>query len=299
MSPNCLTAKLTMKLTKSTRAFLNVFYFLGQSPYSVDLNLSPRNIIWTQIPGYSISFIYFAAATESFYGLLVNGKKDGFGTTDTVISQFNNICDIFRAYCLFRQCYYDRKLMFEIMQTFANLEATFANNLDFQLRYRRFCRGFLLKTVLFVSVYLSSVLTPLIQFMRTKRFNAVMLRVKLLQIMYIIGIVHIVFNVDLVRHFMKQLNAVLERDVGIARDINLNAKQRNANIHSRLKCYKMIYYRLWLTVQYMNRYFGWNILSIILRSFVHIVFTLYWQIGIFKKAHGILQIVRMYILSQD
>lgn len=282
-----------MSIVQNTRVFLNFFFFLGQSPFSVGLICFSSSTVWALVPGYSISIIYFVASAECLYSLLSSGSREGVGFADTIIAQFTIICDIFRACCLLRQCYHDRNLIFKIMKTFEDLDTTFANDLNFQLSYQEFRNSFVNKIFLFAGVYLLSLVSPIIQFWKSKRFNSIVLRVKLLQIMIIVSILHIVFNVDLVRYFMQQLNATIERDINTAHKIN--AKQQNMAAKNRLKCYKTIHYRLWLSVQRLNRYFGWNVLSIVLRSFVHIIFALHWLIGHFERAAGILRITRRYI----
>lgn len=286
-----------MRPIQSARVYLNIFYFLGQSPFFINVPRDQHSnslacSIKTTLPSYIFVFVYFSCAAECLYTFLSNENKNHFGFTDTFMMQFTVTCDLFRSYCLFRQCSHHRQLIYDVMNAIDDLRTIFTKDLHHLICYNRFLCRFSLKALLFLAIYVSSIISPVTQFLIWLRFDPGLVRIKSLQIMGLVGILYIVFNVDLVRYYTEQLNLTIQRDAQIVR--GMSASARNQTIRNRLKCYKIIHFRLSEITQRLSQYFGWNLILIFLKAFVHSVFTAYWQIGLFKKTMNFARLIRMY-----
>lgn len=261
-----------MRLIQCVRVYLNIFYVLGQSPYNLSLHRMQRSpsvgfFIRTALPSCIVSIVHFAATAECLYTLVSVEKVNLFRSTDKVISEFAVACDLFRVYCLIRQCCIHRQVKFDAMNAFCDLETIFSEGLHRPLCFIRFRWCFALKSLLIVAIYISSILFKL------PSLQPVLLRFKVLQVGTIVGILHVVFHTDLISYFMRQLHLVIERDAQTV--CGMNESARNRSIRHRLKGYKIVHFRLWQNTQRLNEYFGYHLLIMIFKSFVHTLFLIF------------------------
>lgn len=89
----------------------------------------------------------------------------------------------------------------------------------------------------------------------------------LLRSMFPIAILHVVLYSDLITMFIDEINI----------QIRFSTKCYNTTSKIEfLKNVKLLHMDLWALVGQLNRFFGWNLLVLIINSFVYITYQLYW-----------------------
>lgn len=287
-----------MKLVEQTKFFLNLFFALGQSPYPIIfgrcLNLKYiSNRFIAIIPAFIINGICITVAIKCCYTLNTIGKWTtlGKGSSDIILTNFNALAEILRALIVFGQCYCHKETLFDIMQMFRKIETIFANNLKHRISYTALCKQSRIRTILILGAYSQSTIIPFTQLIQYGKYDPIILQFKLLQSMTSIAYLHIVFYIDTLCYFLAQLDFVIQRDAKMV--VNKKSPLYYLHVRDSLKYYKIIYFRLWEINQELNYYFGWSLVILFLKTFVHLVFTIYWQVIQARKPDELLKLFRM------
>lgn len=284
---------LDMSLIQSVSVPLKVFYFLGQSPYVGNArqrhySRNHRHPILSTLPSYIFFGIYIGLAGQSLFSLLTKGKPNGFGMADTIITSLSVGSDCLKAMCVFSQCFCHQQLMLDMMNVYHDVEIIFSKQLQYHVSYDRFRRRFRIKASVLASIYFASIL-PQFYHQFFSNIDSIFLKTKLLNGMMVIAVVHSIFYFDLQNLYAEQLQVVMRRDT-------MELSREDVSTLMKLKCYKLIHFRLWENCQRLNAYFGWALVVLFMRVFVHTVVNIYWQVAHLKKSTRIFPMIRMQIV---
>lgn len=290
------TSQTTMVFAEQTKHFLNLFFVLGHSPcLNINghyLNLKYRsNRIIATLPASATCIICLSVSMHLLHILNTKGKLVNLGSVDVILSNFNILTEIIRAVLLFSQCYCHKAIMFDIMDIFKNVDTLFANNLKHSISYSAFRKQFTVKLILILGAYFQSNIPSLYQIIQYGTFDPIVVYHKLTSSMVNVAFLHIVFYIDSLRYLLDQLDFVIQRDK--TNVVDKRSPIYCCDVRSKLKYYKIIYFRLWEISQQLNQYFGWSLVILFLKAFVHIVFTIYWQVVQCRRSDGFIKLIRM------
>lgn len=281
---------------EQTKPFLNLFFVLGHSPFLyinghyLNLKYSSNRIIGI-LPATTTCIICLSVAMHLLYILNTKGKVISLGSVDVILSNFNILIEIARPILLFSQCYCHKAIMFDIMDIFQNVDTLFASNLKYRISYAALRKQFTIKLCLIMGAYFQSNIPSLIHIIQYGTFDPIIVYHKLLSSMASVAFLHIVFYIDSLRYLLVQLDFVIRRDTKNL--VDKRSPMFCCDVRSKLKYYKITYFRLWEISQQLNQYFGWSIVILFLKAFIHTVLTIYWQVVQCQRSDGLIKLIRM------
>lgn len=166
------------------------------------------------------------------------------------------------------QCYFYRTVHQSIYQRIGQIEnrcrqkflAKFPMKMAFHYRMKMglvFFLFFISQGLVFVEVLLLSHGHGLLSSFLTSSLRS----------MFPIAILHVVLHSDLITMFIDEINV----------QIRYSPKCYNASSKIEfLKNVKLLHMDLWKLVGQLNIFFGWNLLVLIINSFIYITYQLYW-----------------------
>lgn len=185
------------------------------------------------------------------------------------------MCDLLRSIFILMQCILYEHLIQEIIDIFVDLELYFRYKFQHRICYKQFFRKYHYKVVIIMTVcflYISSFFFRLIFDKNTVGMPGVLY--KMLQIMSTISYCYPLFFAELLNYHLNQLNLVIRKDL-VRISILINKREKQMEVVQRLKCYKIVHFRLWMVNQRINKYFGYSIIAIFLHSFTDTVYSIF------------------------
>lgn len=179
------------------------------------------------------------------------------------------------------QCFFNRSILRNIIYQIYEIEQKLYTELPikstFHIAYRLkilliFFLFFLSQVLVSYEAYLASASMLSSIFTSTFRF------------VIPVSILHVVMYSDIMSYFIQQLN----RKIKI-----LSTCSHLSGKVELLKDIKVIHMDLWKILTEINRYFGWNLLFIVINSFVYITYQLYWIFIIFQEDSDKLGLIGM------
>lgn len=147
-----------MNFTKSTNLFLKFFYRLGQSAnlthdclkYNFCLFFCYAVLMVMQtIMVYYMSITYAVDTTSGYY-IQIYTRADIFCT------YIFSLCEIARGSWVFMQCVFQKHLVYDIINTYRNMESFFVIHLQYRIVYVAFKKQYIRQKRQFWSIRLYS-----------------------------------------------------------------------------------------------------------------------------------------------
>lgn len=273
-----------MLLSRKSNFLLRIFYFIGIAPYAKTTKRRNLRSITHFIPTFLSSILSFCLTIF----LLIFPHFESLGPIHTIINfsyVWSLFLTIFSANC---QCYFYKSIyrranfrIRQIQKSFREKSLTkFVHH--FQLRYRLkvlviFILFFTSQGLVFVEVWLISETRGLWSSL-TASFVTSFLR-----ILYPMHVIQIVLHCDVLTMFIKNLNLQTQT----ARRICFGASDKV----QFLKNIKLMHMELCKLVAELNVFFGWNLLFLMINSFIYISYQLYWIFLSLQLNWGLLAII--------
>lgn len=111
-------------------------------------------------------------------------------------------------------------------------------------------------------------------------FTWLAMHLKIMQFTILLSFLQIIFYIDALRFHYHEFNLIVHRDFE-----QLNTKGRREHerlILNKIKCYKIVHFRLWEASQRINKFFGWVIIGLVLYAFVDTVYSAFWLFEEFR-----------------
>lgn len=275
-----------MDFKRSSKFYLNIFYFLGLSPYHPNC---PGGLL-----AYLVTCFKFIQATicisASIFALYYLNTNDHMTDIETIIINFYIFCDLFRANSTLLQCLCFKQHLIKVICIFDNLYSYFATQLHHRVCYRAFLSGFRCKFVamiFFCILYLFSFGLRWILLDDLGKTGGIL---KIVQFMTMYNDLHIIFYIDALGFYMKQLNLVMARDSLNAQHLLMPSAM--SHLKSRLKAYKNVHFRFWLASQHINRFFEFSLTPLVLQLLNAFSFAVFRIFRLFYDGKPIFSIWR-------
>lgn len=251
-----------MFLSEHFKILLRIFSFAGLAPIFV--TAAETNYTYL-IPAILTSLTSIVIVTF----LLFFPHFESYGPINTIINFASLTSSLLMILSANWQCYYYKSVYLRIVRRIQQMENRFTQTFSkksslkiIAFRYRLkvlliFFLFFLSQGLVFTEAWLVGEAHGLVSSFFTS----------LSRFMYPIIILHIVLYSDTVTIFIQELNEDI-RNSPIC--FHSSAKME------LLKKIKLMHMDVWKLVMQLNRYFGWNLLFLVLSAFVYITYQLYW-----------------------
>lgn len=254
-----------MEFKAAVRLFLSFFYFIGISSYYP----APKSKItlFCQISKYLQAVLAAYCGISLLVVMNKNGILPQFTTAETMILNIFAACALLRSAFVLMQCHLFAHKMAEVIKIVEELETFFLHCLDHRICYKNFIKMYQRK-VFFIAFFLLIHITAQTWRLLNQTASNTSTRFVLLHIMTTLNYLHSIFFIELISFHLMQLNSVIVSDVG-----GIPPKR---SIRSRLKCYKIVHFRVWMANQRINRFFGYNWIAILFHAFSNVVYSVFW-----------------------
>lgn len=276
-----------MNYLQCTGWFFKLFYRLGVSPnlsHSYLKNNSRQSIREAVLMVMQIIIVYYMAITV---GVNMNSgnKIHLYSRPDIVFNYIFSICEMVRCSCVFMQCIFQKYALYDIVNTFRKIESFFVIHLRYRIVYVAFKKQFLAKAIVLIFFYVQYIFMYILRRMLHPPKYPIVFQIKILQFIFTMNLLHIIFYIDLLSFHLHELNSAIQNGIIENNDQNLSNVvffcKKSSNklvIRDRIKCYKCIHFRLWEVAQQFNCYFGWCMVPMALHSFASVVYYTYWLV---------------------
>lgn len=284
-----------MDFTRNAKLFLNIFYYIGLSPYQPMVNKiiceNQSNIFIILQTGIIILLAISCIVildSGNYTSMVMNSLK-------ILMLYINSACEIVRAIFILIQCTANKHLFFEFMYTIHRLDAYFLTKMRYRIPYQSFRKQYFWKILInFIGLSQYSSLFILRCFL-FYCLTPTGLQIRFFHCMRVLTILHIIFYIDLVCFHLSHLNMIVLRDIDHFKHINIKEKVTTGIWkRNKIKCYKHVHFHLWKMTQRLNVSFGWIIIAILLQIFVDCIYSAFWLFEEFKMKSSYFRVFRMY-----
>lgn len=265
-----------MSLLKCYKTFLRIFFVIGLAPLTSENQLTEKrkitkenfkSILRRLVPLLNslISLSQFSLSVK-----IVDGTLDGkihtllfFGYyTFTILS--NIVGNI--------QCFFHQSVYLDIIRSIQRIEQIFMMKFSKKIDYHDSCTTLQWMTILLYCVLLSSTLSSY-SANQWKVSLHTLLRtvVTILEIICTFCCLHPLLYVSIIRMFLIEMSNVLKTSRIFFQGTNIYL-----GMCEELKKLKLIHFEIYILVNKINFYFGWNLLFFLIKLFVHLTYNLYW-----------------------
>lgn len=292
-----------MSLLEKLNLYLKVFYFSGFAPYISPSLVTKQHIrsqsLLSKLP--CILLFIFSFAVEMLSVWLINfPERLSYKAVERIIANLFIICDTIKIFSIFIPiCFYNQTVT-RIFLNFDGIHTYFQDILQWQINYDYFRKRFTRKFIFVQISYWQSVIFFLLDHMLNRGFDSSAFAFKLWQMASLLAFCHVMFYIDLLRHYLYQLNlsmknATSDQIVDQNRNFVSNKPLKGVKellIQSTVNKYKTIYYRLWDISQKINNVFGWTIAALFLQAFADGTYCIFWVYYAICDGKGTLEILR-------
>lgn len=276
-----------LQIYQKLRIYLQFFYWMGLSPHFLFKNSSGKQIKYKFINYLPAIFWILSTIILLVVAIKVhiNFNKE-HPIQNLIISIVCMILESFVSITIYSQSFFNKSTIKSIIEHFQFLLNFFQYKFQFQISLSEYMRetrrDFLKISFMFLfGVTIYGVMKTLVV---VRRDGALSFFIDALQLPVIIACLHCVLYINLAKHMMSKLNALIMQNhdcnqIKVNRMNSILPCRRQFCDENRLisiKRMKLIYYRLWRITQLISDSFGWVIAAIIIQNFVFVTFGLYW-----------------------
>lgn len=270
-----------MDFDRSMQSYLNFFYYIGLTSYRPQA--TSRNchkfFAWTKYAQLLMCH------TLSIFALISMNEGDMLPhqrTTQTIIINLFILCDMARSTSIFLQMFYFANTLTEIIGIFRSVDKCLKEQVKYRIPYRVFQREyrrtFLISTfvvALYILGFVGRVLGGIYASLAS-HFT------KVLQVMTACTYLHIILYVQGQSFHIRQLNAVVRRDMVLFQGTVSMPLAMKLQLRHRLKIYKFVHFRLWTVSKRISEYFGYSMIALFLHAFSDVIYCAFWAYQIVK-----------------
>ncbi len=253
-----------MVIVERVKFLVRIFQFVGLAPIIVttkDIKMNKFVDIFVNLIPTALTT--FAGLSISYF-LLIHPHFESYGPIHGIINTASlmslTLIVMTGNYQSFFNKSIHRKINYKIQQIEQRMEVE-APHLQFAGAYRMkifliFLLFFLSQGLVFYEASIASASGMLSSFFTS-----------LFRFIFPTAVSHVVLYCDIIANFVHQLNEKLR---------NTLACFHTSSKVELLKNLKVMHMDIWKVVVLINRYFGWNLLFLVINSFVYITYQLYW-----------------------
>lgn len=273
-----------MLLSGHSNFLLRIFSIIGIAPYARLPKIGNPRTVSHLIPMITSSI--FSLSLTIF--LLIFPHFESLGPIHTIIN-FSYVWSLFLTISSANfQCHFYRAVYHRANQRIRQIQKKLSAgtsatkfSYQFQCRFRIkllaiFVLFFASQGLVFIEVWLISETRGLWSSLTASLVTST------LRIFYPMHIFHIMLHCDVLTMFIRNLNVQAQ---------NLSMRLSATDKVEFLKSIKSMHMELWKLIFNINKFFGWNLLFLMINSFIYISYQLYWIFLSFQLHWGLLAII--------
>lgn len=241
---------------------LRLFKFIGIAPIARNEKRTKLKRFLYNIPIFVSSAFMLCVAAY----LLLFPHFTPYSSVYTIISYSSTVSFIFIIFTANVQCYYYNSVYQSMNYRIREIEKRCRDEFwtkcpkNIQFRYKLkilliFFLFFLSQGLVFVEVLLNG----------SRLWSSFL--TSFLRLIYPIAVLHVIIYSDIVAMFILEVNAQIR---------NSSTFVHSSNKIEVLKNIKLMHMDVWMLVVQINKFFGWNLLLLVINSFIYIIRQLYW-----------------------
>lgn len=256
------------------KLYLNIFYFLGLSPYRADIPEAGLIKILR-----CCKFVQFLTCeAHSIFALILLANFQA--TAESTIISVYLVCDMMRAIFVLVQCICYKLHIAEIIDKIHDIDEYFLRQLEHRISYKKFKQKYNLKVFAILGIAIIYLLGYVARYFFNHRATLAVTMIKYLQLMTAFTYLHNIFYIDVLSFHLNELNSVIRKCILNNSNIVMVGPSDAANILKKLTYFKTIHFQIWELAQMINTYFGWSAITILLHAFSDLIYSAYW---VFKE----------------
>lgn len=252
-------------LLESFKFFSKIFQILGFAPINVTTKDTKNNNFVNNFVNLIPTTLTTCISLAIAYFLLIHPHFESYGPIHGIINSASllNLSLIVltgNGQCLFYKSIH-RNINYQINEIERKIYTETSIKSPFHIAYRLkilliFFLFFLSQGLVFYEAYLASASGMLSSFFTS-----------LFRFVFPVAVLHVVMYSDIISNFIRQLNRKIR---------NSSTCLHSSSKVEILKNIKVLHMDMWKVLMQINRYFGWNLLFLVINSFVYITYQLYW-----------------------
>lgn len=266
-----------MFLLEQFNTLLSLYKFIGLAPISAKADTTLKKLIYI-LPVILVSFFSLCVATF----LLVFPHFESYSSIHTIInfaSQISFLLIIFTANC---QCFHYKtvyqNIAYQIQQIEKRGQEKFWVRSSVNIKFKYVLKMGIIFFLFFLSQGL--VFVEVLVTVSSHIWSSIL--TSLLRLIYPLAALHVILFSDIVTIFILELNEQIRNSITFF---------HSSSKIDILKNVKLMHMDLWKLVTQINVFFGWNLLFIIINSFINITYQLYWIFLALELKWNVLAIV--------
>lgn len=244
---------------------LRVYKFIGLTPIYEKVDTTLKRVLHI-LPVILLSFFSLCIAIY----LLVFPHFESYSSIHTIInfaSQISFLLIIFTANC---QCFCYKSIYHNINHRIRQIEKRGSEK--FWVKFPVTIKfNYILKMVFVFVLFVVSQGLVLVEVLQTVPTSSSHIwssfLTSLLRLIYPLAALHVILFSDIVTMFILELNEQIRNSISF---------YHSSSKIEVLKNIKLMHMDLWKLVTQINHFFGWNLLFLIINSFINITYQLYW-----------------------
>lgn len=271
-----------MFLTKNFNILFALFKFIGIAPISREAKITISKRLVYILPILLSSIFSLCIATF----LLIFPHFESHSSIHTIInfaSQISFLVIIFTANC---QCYcyvsVYQNIIYQIRQIEERFREKFWVKCPINIKF-----NYILKVLLIFFMFFVSQGLVFVEVLLTEAHGWSSFLTSFLRLIYPLAVLHVILFSDIVTMFILELNAQIK---------NSPTFFHSSSKIEFLKNIKLMHIDIYKLVAQINTFFGWNLLFLIINSFIYITYQLYWIFLALELKWDVLAIVGRFCL---
>lgn len=264
-----------MELSPISERYLFIFFLLGHSTFNPYSYKSRCLVRFNFLP--SILFLIITVSL-SIFSLTFQYWYDQFfrRTVDKVISCLFIMSAFLSCLTILHRTTITNKKLQNLWHKFQVIEEFTNRRRKGKMCFQPFIKSYFRKVCIVLVFYVLHVYVKVInRFSSNDIINKS--PVLILQLITNIALLHIIFYVDLLTYIVLALN----ENANVAFEHNSIVDLYDMNIKdilAKYRLYKHAHYLIWDISQFINVYFGWILLALLLQNFINVIYSAYWAI---------------------
>lgn len=288
-----------MDFLESIKYYTKFFEILGYSPHhsSIILTRNQRRF-WLREILQSLPSIAFVSNVCLF--VILYFSSDVFQNCQIslramLITLVTVFFEFMRANAVLMHFVLYKHVFFEISEYFREFQIYFRKELNHYIPYRLLRKWLLIRFLMVIAPHAQYIIGYLVRIIKNREFFYTGIQSKLFQVMATLNYLHIIFYIELLSFHLKQLNDVIERDMGTIEIYDQFDTSRYIFLKNRIICYKLVHFRLWTVTKYINIVFGWTLVATLMLVMGDMIFTAYMFYEAVWRSAGFLRLLGIFI----
>lgn len=286
-----------MDIADTAKSYLDLFFYLGLSPYSPNTDQMSRvHQLLCYIPRYIQLIMSIGLSAYVMVRINCADMMQDYRQIENLLILIYLSVVMMRAVSVLCDCIFYKEQIHGIFAQFQSIRKVMAIELNHRIDYRPLVRQHARKMLIIFSSFTVYVVAYIFRRLIFDLTSPISVPIRILQSYQALTLLHVTLYIDMQTFHMAELNKIVRRDSnqhlnvvgGIRQPLDLKC------IVSKLKCYKIIHFKMWEASMMHNRVFGWCSVAVLLHNFAESVYTAFWLFNELRRKTGSLVALRKF-----